>query len=99
MIAAKTLYMLGRIRGGNISFKQPPLREVWNSYSKNGTYAILAIEQLIQNPHISLTDLWSAIRRRIKSELGDEPARSNQGGATVAYKLWHLGLIIRSGTE
>ena len=28
-----------------------------------------------------------------------EPARSNQGGPTVAYKLWHLGLIIESDSE
>ena len=99
MSAARTLYMLGRIRGGNILFKQPPLREIWDSYSKNGAYAVLIIEHLIQNPHISLADLWSVIQGRIKSELGEKPARSNQGGPTVAYKLWHLGLIIRSGTE
>ena len=99
MKAAETLYELGRIRGGNKSFKSLPLREVVDNYSKNGAYAVLAIECLSQQPGISTTNLWSQIQHNFMSELGVEPARSNQGGPTVAYKLWHLGLIIESDSE
>ena len=94
MNATKTLYLLGRINGSNIPYKNLPPREVWENYSKNGVYALLALEILSRNPSISLNDLWSKIQERVRGELGEEPALSNQGGPTVAYKLWNLGLIV-----
>ena len=33
-------------------------------------------------------------KERVREELGEEPALSNQGGPTVAYKLWNLGVIV-----
>ncbi len=90
----KTLYLLGRIKGGDMPYRNPPLREVWEDYSKNGAYSILALEGLSQNHNISLTDLWRYIQNRIRKELREEPAASNQGALTVAFKLWHLGLIL-----
>lgn len=93
MIGTKTLYLLGRIKNSDMPYQNLPLRDVWENYSKNGAYAILALEGLSQHPDISLADLWRYIQRRIREELGKEPARSNQGGPTIAFKLWHLGLI------
>ena len=98
MKAAETLYKLGRIRGCKISFKPATLKEIRDNYSKNGVYAVLAIECLNENPNISSADLWNSIRDRFIRELGEEPATSEQGGPTVAYKLWHLGMIIGSGS-
>lgn len=93
MNGTKTLFLLGRIKGSNMPYKNPPLREVWDNYSKNGVYAFLSLETISRNPSISLNGLWLIIQKRVREELGEEPAQSNQGGPTVAYKLWHLGLI------
>lgn len=93
MIGTKTLYLLGRIKNSDMAFQNLPLRDVWNNYSKNGAYSILALEGLSQNPDISRTELWRYIQHRVREELGEDPAHSNQGGPTVAFKLWHLGMI------
>ena len=90
---AKTLYLLGRIKGGTRPYLSPSLHEVWHNYSKNGAYAILAIDCLARNPNIRLKDLWQDIRRKIIVDLHEQPATNNAGGPTVAYKLWHLGMI------
>ena len=92
-IGTKTLYLLGRIKNSNVPYQNLPLRDVWNNYSINGAYAVLALEGLSQNPDILLTDLWPYIQHRVREELGEEPAQSNQDGPTVAFKLWHLGMI------
>ena len=93
MIGTKTLYLLGSIKNSNMPYQNLPLHDVWNNYSINGAYAVLALEGLSQNPDISLPDLWRYIQHRVREELGEEPARSNQGGPTIAFKLWHLGMI------
>ena len=93
MNGAKTLYLLGRIKGSDIPYRKPSLRDVWENYSKNGVYSVLALECLSRDPNISLSRLWTSIQKRVREDLGEEPAKSNQGGPTVAYKLWHLGLI------
>ncbi len=93
MNGTRTLYLLGRIKGSDMPYQNPPLRDVWENYSKNGVYSLIALEYLSRNPSISLNGLWSSIQKRVREDLGEEPAKSNQGGTTVAYKLWHLGLI------
>ena len=92
MKGAETLYLLGRINGGNMPFKASSFHDVCQNFSKNGAYAILALDVLSQEPGILLTALWCRIQTRVR-ELGECPAKSNQGGPTVAFKLWHLGLI------
>lgn len=92
MAAARTLYELGRIAGHG-SVRKIPLSRVSREYSKNGAYAIAAIECLKVDPTQSLTSLWRAIQERIRVETGEEPAVSNQGGPTLTYKLWQLGLL------
>ena len=93
MNGAEVLYRLGRIKGSRNSFRNPELKEIWNG-STNGAYAILALECILEKPDISRSALWARIQERIRSELGEEPAKFNQGAPTVAYKLWHLGLIM-----
>jgi len=90
----QTLYELGRIKNTRKPLRKPGLREIWDNYTKNGTYSILALELLRENPEINLTDLWILIQSRIRSDLSEEPAGSNQGGPTIAFKLWHLGMIV-----
>ena len=94
MKGAETLYLLGRIKGFG-RFQNPGLRDIWD-YSRNGAYAILALEYIQRKCNISQSELWSKIQERIRRELNEEPARTNQGGPTVAYKLWYLGLIVRN---
>ena len=93
MNGTEVLYRLGRIKGSRKPFRNPELKEIWNC-STNGAYAILALEYILEKPDISRSELWARIQERIRSELGEEPAKFNQGAPTVAYKLWHLGLII-----
>ena len=93
MNGTKTLYLLGRIKGGKVTYKTLPISSIAEEYSKNGAYAILALEGLSRNPSISLTELWPYIRARFQEETGEVAAGSNQGGPTIAFKLWHLGLI------
>ena len=94
MNGTKTLYLLGRIKGSNKPYRDVPIREIWEEYSKNGAYAILSLEILRESSNISIDELWSKVQERIRKELGEEPAKYNQGGPTIAYKLWHQGLII-----
>ena len=93
MMAARTLYELGRLKNGGLSFRDCEIPELWN-HSRNGTYAILATRLLRANPHLSKTSLWREIQQAVRREVGDEPARTNQGGPMLAYQLWHLGLIV-----
>jgi len=90
--AARTLYELGRIKNGGMPFRACDILELWN-LSRNGTYAILATRLLRANPGLSKASLWREIQRTVRREVGEEPARTNQGGPTLAYQLWHLGLI------
>ena len=92
---AETLYLLGRIKGFG-RFQNPGLGDIRRNYSKNGVYAILALEYIQREPNMSQSELWHKIKERFRRELNEKPAESNQGGPTVAYKLWYLGLIVRN---
>lgn len=92
MKGAETLYLLGRIRGAGRERVDASLETVLKNYSKNGVYALLALILLPSNSDISQTKLWEKIKACVKEDLKEIPACSNQGGATVAFKLWHLGL-------
>ena len=93
MTAAEILYDLGRLKNGGLPFRDCEISDLWNR-SRNGTYAILATRLLRETPHVSKNLLWKEIRRAVRREIGDEPARTNQGGPTLTYQLWHLGLIV-----
>lgn len=95
MKAAETLYKMGRIRDGDIPFRDYSIPEIWKD-SKNGTYALISLRLLNDHPDLNLTDLWDEIKTVVRNEAGEEPAQSNQGGPTLAYKLWHLGLIVEA---
>lgn len=90
---AKTLYQLGRIKNSNMPYVSISYKEILNNYSKNGVYAIMVIDILSENPNLSINDLWTRIQKLFIQILEIEPAQSNQGGPSVAYKLWNSGLI------
>jgi hypothetical protein len=92
MVAARTLYELGRVSSyGEI--QEVALIKVLENHSKNGAYAIAAIDCLNHDSTLTLMSLWSQVQERVRAELGVEPAISNQGGTTLTYKLWHLGML------
>ena len=93
MIAARTIYEYGRLENGELPFRECEIPELWN-HSRNGTYAILATRLLRADANLNKTSLWLEIQRALRREVGDEPAGSNQGGPTLAFQLWHLGLIV-----
>ena len=93
MLSARTLYELGRLKNGGLPFRDCEIPELWN-HSRNGTYAILATRLLFAKPRLSKTSMWREIQQAVRRQVGDEPARTNQGGPTLAYQLWHLGLVV-----
>ena len=97
MAAARTLYEFGRIRDGGMPFREWSIRDLWG-HSRNGAYAMLAVDLLNREPELSGAGLWLRIQEAVRRETTDEPAGTNQGGSTVAFKLWHLGLIVVEGT-
>ena len=88
-MASYTLYYLGRITGTNRPYLDWSYQKIKDELSKNGVYAILAVELLKKNPDLNLHDLWLRIKEKYRTELNDEPAGSNQGGPKVAFKLFH----------
>lgn len=96
MVAARTLHEFGRIRDGGTPFLAWDMAVLWGR-SRNGTYAMLAIELLSANPALNKTQLWRRVQEAVRRETGDEPAASNQGGAALAFQLWHLGFIVEAG--
>ena len=93
MTAAKTLYEYGRIRDGGTPYSNFDINCLWRE-SKNGTYAMLAIRLLSAEPTLSKSRLWSRIQHVVRRDIGAEPAKSDQGGPTLAFLLWHQGLIV-----
>ena len=91
--AARTLYEFGRIRDCGQAYRDCDLREMWER-SRNGTYAMLAIRLLGENSELGKAELWARIQTAVRRELDAEPAVSNQGGPTLAFQLWHQGLIV-----
>ena len=92
MVAARTLYEYGRLKNGGLPFRECEIRELWND-SRNGTYAIVAMRLLRADSTLDKDSLWREIQRAVRREVGEEPAGSNQGGPTLTFQLWHLGLI------
>ena len=95
MVAARTLYEYGRIRDGGNPYLDCDIDSLWQQ-SRNGTYAILAIRLLRSEPALNKTGLWGRIQDIVRREIGAEPARFNQGGPTLAFQLWHQGLIVEA---
>ena len=93
MAAAKTLYEYGRIRNGGTPYSDCDIHCLWRE-SRNGTYAMLAIRLLSAEPTLNKSHLWSRIQHIVRCEIGAEPARSDQGGPTLVFLLWHQGLIV-----
>ena len=92
MIAARTLSECGRLKNGGLPFRECEIPELWN-HSRNGTYAIVATRLQRADSSLDKNSLWREIQRAVRREVSEEPAGSNQGGPTLTFQLWHLGLI------
>ena len=93
---AKTLYELGRIINSKFAYQDVTPQYVRNNHGKNGVYSFLALRILSESEgksQIELSDLWDNVKRDYLEELDEEPANSNNGATTVAYKLWYLKLM------
>ena len=91
--AARTVYEFGRIRDSGNPYLDCDIDWLWRR-SRNGTYAMLAIRLLRTESALNKTRLWARIQDIVRCEIGAEPARSNQGGPTLAFQLWHQDLIV-----
>ena len=96
MKAAETLYLFGRLRNAGMPYSDGEIPELWRR-NRNGTYALLAARLLRIDPDLGSAALWQEIRKVVRREIGDEPAGSDRGAATVTLKLWRLGLIVDGG--
>ncbi len=96
MNAVEMLYQYGRLRNAGVPYADCEIPELWRR-NRNGTYAVLAARLLRVNPDLGNAALWQEVRKVVRSEIGDEPAGSDQGAATVTLKLWRLGLIVDGG--
>lgn len=73
--------------------------ELWyRNRNRNGAYALLAARLLSVNSDLGNAALWQEVRKVVRGEIGDDPASSDQGAATVTLKLWRLGLVLDGGT-
>ena len=94
--AAFCLFKLGRIKGSNMPLETLSDQDVLDKYGKNGVYAKMAIEILQAEPSLNLNSLWKKVQDKYRKEIGKKPAQSNQGAATVAFKLFNNRKIILS---
>jgi len=92
--AAYTLFYLGRIKGTNRPFLNWDYTQIKTKLSKNGVYAIMAINILKNESSLNITELFKEIQREYRKYFDDEPANSNQGGPTLAFKLFKANKLI-----
>ena len=69
-------------------------QDVLDKYGKNGIYAIMAIDILQAEQSLNLNSLWKEVQDKYLEEIGENPAKSDQGAATVAFKLFNNRKII-----
>ena len=92
--AAYCLFMMGRIKGGNKPFELLTYQDIMDKYGPNGVYAIMTIDILQAEQSLNLNLLWKEVQDKYKKEIRKNPAKSNQGAATVAFKLFNNKKII-----
>ena len=85
---------MGRIKESNKPFESLTYQDVMDKYGKNGVYAKMAIEFLRAETFLNLNSLWNRVQEKYKKESGKNPAISNQGAVTVAFKLYNNEKII-----
>ena len=92
--AAYCLFMMGKIKGSNKPFERLTYQDIQNKYGKNGVYAIMAINILKDDQSLNLNSLWKKVQDKYIEEIGEKPAKSDQGAVTVAFKLFNNRKII-----
>ena len=92
--AAETIYRFGRLRNASVPCSDCDMSELWHrTGNRNGAYAMLAARLLCANPDLDRTALCREVREAVRREAGGKPARTDQGAATVTFKLWCLRLV------
>jgi len=54
----------------------------------------MAIDILQAEPSLNLNSLWKKVQDKYQKEIGKNPSKSDQGAATVAFKLFNNEKII-----
>ena len=89
--ASRTLYQTGRLQNSGIEYKNYDLQEIWQD-SKNGVYALIALDILFENESIEYERLKERVYAETMSRFNSAP-RSDQGAIILALKLWRLGKV------
>ena len=91
MNASRILYQMGRLKDCGINYKDANLEEIWLD-SKNGVYALIAINLLYNNKSIDYKQLQKLVYAETVSQFNSEP-KSDQGAIRLTLMLWKLGII------
>lgn len=89
--AAYALWRLGRIRGSGIHSNPTDVVQVLRDFGRNGAYAVIAADLLVEEGSSSSLELWPGVRRRFKLATGQEASGSDQGAAKMAISLFESG--------
>ena len=92
--AAYCLFMMGRIKESKKPFESLTYKDIRDKYGINGAYAMMAINILKDDQSLSLNSLWKKVQDKYIEEIGENPAKSNQGAATIVFKLFNNRKII-----
>ena len=93
--AAYGLWQLGRIKDSNIPYQHMSISSINNTYGKNATYAVFAID-LLEKGKAARNEamLWTQVQELYRKTFHEEPAKSQQGAIKVALTLFVEGQIV-----
>ena len=89
--ASRILYQTGRLKNFGIKRKNYDLQEVWED-SKNGVYALIAIDVLFENGPMEHKQLMERVYGETRSKFNHAP-KSDQGAIKLALLLWRSGWV------
>lgn len=92
--AAYALWRLGRISNSGKTFQNWSLERVNTELGKNGAYAVLALDLLESKRDWSKTELWAKVQESYQHQLGEPPAKSEQGAIRISLGLFTEGQIV-----
>lgn len=86
--AARVLYETGRLSNTNLDVKPCSLRHIWETDSRNGAYALMAVNLLCKEDQLPLSSLIKKVHKMAKKEFGTSP-KSDQGAIKITHILWN----------
>ena len=90
--AARVLYETGRLSDTDLDVKSCSLRHIWKTDSRNGAYALMAVNHLCENPQCACDVLIKEVHKMAIKTFGTAP-KSDQGAVKITYLLWKAGEI------